>query len=334
MHAEALADWLTDRLTSDRGQADYQTLLQGVVRHALGRPLEVLLPQAELVAAIDAHLTPARLADAARFVVREVATRAAAEARADDAPIGRWLDGAAKTALSDLVARPGWVDRQWVEQLFREKAMEAVVSDTLYRALLDFSTIVPRIVQGVLPSGLGRLAKLGGKATGGVGGKLVEEVERRLEQEIKRFLDKGTRKALEGAAAFTADRLDSPETVAARRDLLDFGLGKSAAFHAQPLDAQTLEAIEQVAVAAAESIGAREERSALARDVVAKFYAAHGAAPLAERLRAAGVDPDALPIPEWAAATWPALRGAFEAPEARDFLVGISGEILEVIEKH
>ena len=35
------------------------------------------------------------------------------------------------------------------------EAMEELVADTLYRTLRDFSTLVPRIVQSVMPSPLG-----------------------------------------------------------------------------------------------------------------------------------------------------------------------------------
>lgn len=333
MDANALARWLEDRLTSDQGHRDYLKLVDGAIRHALAVPLAELLPEATLVDALEAHLSPERLADAARLVVRQAATRAVAEARADDAPTGRWLSDDAKLALEGLVARPGWVDRAWIDQLFKEKAMEAIVSDTLYRALVDFSTLVPRVVQGVMPSGLGKLAKLGGKATGGVGGRLVEEVEKRLEGEIKRFLAQGTRRALEGAAAFTADRIDSPESVAARKDLLTFGLARSPAFHAQPLDAEALAEIEAAAVAVATSVGAHAALRPLARDVVAKVYEDLGDKPLADALAEAGVDVAALPTAAWAEASWPAVRAVIAAPETRTFLTTLSQEILEALEK-
>lgn len=336
MDAPQLAAWLETRLTSEAAEADYRALLEGVVTRALGQPLEAVLPRARFVDALIVHLDGARLADGARFAVREVITRAVEEGRADEAPIGRWLTEPAQARLLDFAARPGWVDRAWVDQLFQEKAMEALVSDTLYRALVDFSTIVPRIVQGivqnVMPSSLGKLAKLGGKATGGVAGRVVDEVEKRLEAEIRKFLDRGTRRALESAAAFCVERLDSPETAAAQRHLVAFALGRSGAAHVRPLDDETLAALEGVAVAAAESVAAHDELAPLVRRVVGRFYEARGGVPLADALRAAGVDPDRLAVDAWAEATWPAVRGAFEAPEVKAFLLKISGEILSQVE--
>ena len=315
------------RLTSDAAFGEYQALLEASVTHALGRPLSAALPEATFRAALDAHLTPAHLEQGARFVAREVLTRLVVEARADEAPVGRWLTDEVRADLLRLVAEPGWVDRAWVERFFQESATEAVVADTLYRALRDFSTLVPRIVQGVLPSAVGRLAKLGGKATGGVGGKLVEEVEQRLEAEIKRFLERGTRRALEGAASFAADRMESEEAVASRRGLTEFALAQPGAFHARPLTDAQLAEIELIAAAAAVGAAAREERVALVDLVVGHFYAERGGQPLAEALREAGVE-GPLPVAAWAAASWPAVRGLFEVPEVDAFLERFAGEVL------
>ncbi|MCB9648967.1 MAG: hypothetical protein H6730_20555 [Deltaproteobacteria bacterium] len=330
MDAPALALWLESRLSSQTAREEWARLLEATVTHALGRPLAELLPEAALWPAVEAHLDAVGLRSGARFAVREVLTRVAAEGHADQAALGRWLGDDATRALLDLVGRPGWVDPAWVERLFQEQAMEAVVAETLYEALRDFSTLVPRIVQGVLPSGIGKLAKLGGMATGGVGGRVLEEVERRLEGEIKKWLEKGTRRALEGAATYTRERLDAPEAVHARRDMTRFALEQSGAFHARPLDAETLATIEGVAVAVAESVAARPERLEVARRVMARFYAERGGAPLSEALAAAGVEVE-IPYAAWAEATWPAVRGLFEVPEVKDFLQTLAGEILEAV---
>lgn len=333
VQAQTLAAWLKTRLTQSATQAQWTTLVQGAVRHALSQPLSQAMPEALLLETLQANLRPEQLADAARFVVREGLSRVVHEAQADEAPVSRWLDEGAQARLLDFVARPGWADKAWVDQLFQEKAMEALVSDTLYRALRDFSTLVPRIVQGVLPSGLGKLAKLGGKATGGVGGRVFDEVEKKLEAEIKRFLDMGTRRALERAAAFTSERLDSPESAQAQRDLAGFALAQTGAFHARPFDAPTLEALEGVAVAAAESVAVHPELHPSLARVVGRFYAERGGVPMQQALAAAGVDTAGFDVKSWAAAAWPAVQQAFEAPEVEAFLLELAGEILAEIEK-
>jgi hypothetical protein len=330
MDAPSLANWLQTRLTSQAARGEWSRLLAAAVEHALERPLAELLPEAQLWPAVEAHLEAPRLVSAARLAVREGLTRAVAEGHLDGAPVGRWLSEEATRGLLDLVARPGWIDPAWVERLFQEQAMEALVSETLYEALRDFSTLVPRIVQGVLPSGLGKLAKLGGMATGGVGGRVLEEVERRLEGELKRWLEKGSRRALEGAATYTRERLDSPEAVQARVDLTRFALEQTGAFHARPLDGEILAAIEAVAASAAAAVGARPERLEVARRVMGRLYAERGGAPLRAALAEAGVQVD-LPVEAWAEATWPAVVGLFEVPEVQDFLQTLAGELLGVI---
>lgn len=330
MDRRALADWLKTRLTSEAAETEYRELLGATIEQALARPLEAWLPEATFRAALDAHLTPAHLEQGARFVVRELLTRLVAEARADEAPVGRWLTEAAKADLLTLVAQPGWIDRAWVERAFQEQATEAVVADTLYRALKDFSTLVPRIVQGALPNVAGRLAKLGGIATGGVGGRVMDEVEQRLEAEIKRFLEKGTRRALEGAATFAADRIESEEAIASRRGITEFALAQTGAFHAAPLSDARLAEIEGLAVTVAVGAAAREERAALLDRVVGRFYAERGAQPLSEALAAAGVE-GPLPHAAWAQATWPAVRQLFEVPAVDAFVERLAGEILDQV---
>ncbi len=333
MTPEQLADWLQTRLTQELPDEQWRELVQGVVQHLLHQPLQSLLPQEVCQQLVQQNLRSEQLQGAARAVVRQGVRRAVKEGKADQQPVGRWLDDAAQSRLMDFVARPGWADKAWVDQLFQEKAMEAVVSDTLYRALRDFSTLVPRIVQGVLPSGLGRLAKLGGKATGGVGGRVLDEVEKKLEAEIKRFLEMGTRRALERAAAFTAERLDSPESAQAQRHLAAFALAQTGAFHARPFDEQTIAELEEVAVRAAGCIADNPELAELIDRVVGEVYAEHGAQTLQQALASAGVDAGVFDIAGWADAARPAAQHIIEAPGVRSFLLSLSGEILEEVKK-
>lgn len=333
MTPEQLATWLQTRLTQEMPDEQWRQLVQGVVQHLLQQPLQVLLPQEACERLLQENLRSQQLQGAARAIVREGVRRAVKEGMADQQPVGRWLDDAAQSRLMDFVARPGWADKAWVDQLFQEKAMEAVVSDTLYRALRDFSTLVPRIVQGVLPSGLGRLAKLGGKATGGVGGRVFDEVERKLEAEIKRFLEMGTRRALERAAAFTVERLDSPESAQAQRHFAAFALAQTGAFHARPFDEETIAALEEVAVCAAGSVADHPELADLIGRVVGAVYAEHGTQPLRQALDSAGVDASVFDIAGWADAAKPVTQHIVETPEVRAFLLTLSGELLDEVKK-
>lgn len=323
MDADALAKWLKVRLTSGPAQQDWERLLTSAFERALDTPLEVVLPPPQVEALVLAHLTSARAAELVRPAVRGVLHQALLEARTDDQPIGRWVPANARALIDELAAKKGLIREAWIKQFFSEKAVEELVADTLYRALVDFSTLVPRLVQSLMPSALGRLTKLGG----GVGGKVVEEVEKLLEGEVKRFMGRGTRLALDGAARFAADHIDDPVSVGTRRSLAQFALAQSAAFHVSPLSSEVEGLIERISLAIADEVVAKDEAKVIARRVIERLHQAHGAAPARAFLAHLGVT-ERPPYAEWAALTWPGIAVAFEAPEVDQWLRGLAQEIL------
>jgi hypothetical protein len=330
MTPEELSAFLLRRLTSDRTRDDWTRAIEGGWRTLLEQPLEVFLGN-EVLALVEAHLEERRAVEWIRPVVRLFFAEVVREARADGRPIGRFVPDDARARLAGLAARKGQVDPSWIEHVFAQRAMEEVVTDTLYRALADFSTIVPRLVQSLTPSAIGKLAKLGGRATGGVGGKIVDELERRLEAEVKKFLDKGGRKALDGAARFTIEHIDDPLSVEARRNMVHFALDQSPAFHAASVDAEVLAALDEVVASVAARVSTSEDARRIARSVLERFRTEHGKATVRSWLAAIGVE-GPPPFEAWAAATWPYVQTILATPEVRLFLDTLAREAVEEIE--
>lgn len=330
MDGATLATWLKARLTGDRARLEWRSLLEAGTERVLDGRLGTLLPAAEVEALIAAWLTTDRIADAVRPVIRLGLAELVREARDDHEPLGRFVPVAARGKLLDLVSQKGLVHEEWVRQLYSQKAMEALVSETLYTALRDFSSIVPRIVQSVMPSALGKLASLGGKVAGAAGGRAFDEVEKRLEAEIRRFLELGTRKALDGAAKFTVEHIDDPVSLEARRNLASFVLGQSPSFHVRPATDERLAAIDELAAEIARYVAQHPDTRATLSRIVARQKASHAEKTVRAWLAELGAT-EPPPYDEWANLTWPALSAILEAPEVERWLGTLAAEIAELV---
>lgn len=324
MDRAELAAWLKQRLLAERAREEWIALFESSWDAFLGLEVQAVLPPAEVERLVLAYLESERLADVVRALVRAVLMPAVDEMRADHAPLGRWVPEQAREALLALAARPGAIDPAWIDVIFRERAVEAVLSDTLYRAIHDFSTIIPRLIQNHLP--LGRLAKIGG----GIGTRVVEEIEKLLEPEIRRFLDLGTRRALDGAARFAVEHLDDPASVDFRRNLIRFMLDQEVAFHARPFGDDVLREVDAIAARIAAHIANSPEARQRVQALLARLARTYAARPVREVLGELGVQ-TRPPLQPLAEALWPALRASLESPFARQWCEQLAGEILDAI---
>jgi hypothetical protein len=313
VNAEELAAFLKARLSSERTRDDWRKILEGAWNRMLDEPLGTFLG-AEVDRAIDAHLAEERIRLAVRPAIRLWLKSSLEHAREDHEPLERWVPGEAKAKLLELVARKDAIDPRWIEHLFAQKAMEDVISDTLYKALRDFSTIVPRLVSSLTPSIIGRISN-----------KITSEVEKRLEPEIRKFLEKGSQRALEGAARFTIDHLDDPVSIDARKNTVVFALSQSPAFHLARIDDATVAAIDEIAELIAVRVAQTESSRAIARSVVERLRQRHGTKQVSEWLREAGVD-GPPPFDEWAQVSWPYLQTILSSPECQAFLDRLAAE--------
>jgi hypothetical protein len=315
VNAEALSRFLKARLSSEQTKEDWRKLLEGGWERLLDTPLSTFLGE-EVDRAVEAHLGKEQILGVVRPAIRLWLAKTIEHAREDDRPLERWVPPEAKAKLLELAARKDSIDPRWVEHLFAQKAMEDVITDTLYRALRDFSTIVPRMVASLTPSIIGKISN-----------KITNEVEKRLEPEIKKFLDLGGRKALDGAARFTKDHLDDPVSIEARKNTILFALQQSPAFHVSRVDEQTIALLDEIAEAIALRVAESADARTIAKQVVDRVRLKHGADPVRAWLRTVGVE-SAPPFEEWAAVSWPYLQTIVGSPACEAFLDKLAAEAM------
>ncbi len=318
--------WLVERLTGELAQQEWHRVFKAAGQELLGQPLNALVSEEEMLALLEAHLDEERLVALVRPAIRFGLHHALKQAQDDDQPLERYLSDAAKDSFMQLATRPGVIQEAWITELFSQDAMEELGADTLYKALKDFSTIIPRLIESMTPSALGKLARLGGRATGGVTTKLLDEVERRLEPEIKKWLERGTRRALDSAASFATEHRDSPAAVEARRSLLRFFWSQSAAFHARSFTPEVVGDLELAVERTARHVGALPETKERFAKVIADTYKSDGNKKLEDWLETMGVD-RAPPWEAWSKVAWSVLETAMAGPAIREWHKGIASEI-------
>jgi hypothetical protein len=322
---EAALRWLNQRLSAPTGAGELADLLRGAWARLRSRPLATVLPPERVRLAFEAHWRAAQLEAVARVLAGAGLREATRQARADDAPLRRGVPDRAAEAILRVVGRPGVVPEAWVRAVFRQKAVEDVLADALYRGLRDFSTVLPRLVMRVLPSG-----RLFG-AAGALGEKVASQLEALVEPEIKSFITTGSQKALERAAARTIEQLDSPMAIEMRRDLAQFVLDQSPRFHSHALEPEALEAIEAAAVAIAGRLPELEDVRDRAVAWIERVAEEHGDVPLGEVVDALGYD--VVPAFEAVAdVVFPAIAEALEAPEVQSWLGGLIDGLLDAAE--
>ena len=325
MNDPELKAWLRRRLVDDpRAEADWRRLFAGTWVQLQETPLSVLIDEARLNASIDATLAADQLSGLVRPVLRQVLSSTLEQNREDEQPLGRFVDETARDRLHALLSRPGLVHPDWVRAVFRGAAAEAVLNDTLYRALRDFSTLMPRLFLKLSP--MGRLGKIGG--AGMIAGRIVEELEKLIEPEIKAFLTGGTQKMLERTADFAIQRIDDPASTEFRRDLADFVLSRPPAFHVQPLSDEVLEEALDIAEAVVRAAVEKEELRTELRRVLSAQIGRWGQQPLREVLAELGAT-TRPPLEAWADALWPSVKVFLAAPELGTWLDELVDELLE-----
>lgn len=321
---DPLKIWLQDRLTGDRARQDWRKLVEAAWNRLLTSTVDQVVPLEELVALVDGHLTRERISDLTRPVVREVIPMLIERMRADKHPLSRWVPDTAREGIRRMVSRPGLVHEEWVRAVFRQEAVEALMADALYRGIRDFSTIMPRLILGLLPTS--RLPGMGG--AGALGKRLLDELEQRIEPEIKAFLTGGTQRALTRAAEFAIKHLDDKSSISLRTNMVDFVLSKSPSFHAEAVPDELIADIEPIVEAVSRKIAEMPESRQIAREVIEAIMARHNNRTVADVLVELGITgrPD---FDAWAAATWPSVRTYLGAPEIAGWLDGLVDELLE-----
>jgi len=325
----ALKRWLRDRLTEgERPREEWRQLWEATWEHLLATPVHDLIDAGAVKALADRLADPELITELSRPIAATLAPAIIAEIREDDEPVDRFLPPEAQEKLQQTLARPGLVHPDWVRAMFRGDAAEAVLNDALYRALHEFSTLLPRLLVKISP--MGRFGVLG--SAGALAEKLIEELEKLIEPEIKSFLAESTERVLERAADFTIAKIDDPASIEFRATFVRFILSKSPSFYMEVADDELVEDIgEIVELTARHVLGMPDFRADVhARiDQVIKYSAGKS---VGEALQLGGNTPRP-PIDALAEATWPAFITVLASPQAQTWVDGLLDELIDEYER-
>jgi hypothetical protein len=325
----ALKRWLQSRLTEgERPKEEWRQLWEATWDHLLATPVHDLIDPRTAKAAADRLMDPELITELTRPIVAGVARAVIAELREDEQPIDRFVPPEAQAKLQDAIARPGLVHPDWVRAMFRGEAAEAVLNDALFRALKDFSTLLPRLLVKISP--MGRFGVLG--SAGAFAEKLIEDLERRIEPEIKSFLADSTEHVLARAAEFTIAKIDDPASIEFRSNFVKFVLSKSPAFL---LEAANDELIRDIGVVVELSARHSVQMPEIRADVHAwidRAMAYSSGKTFGEALRL--TDSQArLPLDALAEATWPAFTTILDSPQVQTWMDGLLDELIDEYER-
>ncbi len=320
---DRLTAWLRGRLTGEKARGEWRHLLESSWDQVMTMQVEEVCPQEAMIALALSHVTPERLADLLRPAVRVGLPLVVERMREDKKPLGRWVPDPARKTMRRMLAQPGLVHGDWVRAVFRQDAVKALMNDALYRGIREFSTALPRIILGLLPTS--RLPGLGG--AGLIGKRILEELEAKLEPEIKAFLAGGTDRVLAQAAEVAIRRIDDQSSVKLRTEMVDFTLEKSPAFHAAAFKEENVADFEKLVEAVARRVAELDDSKRLAREIVEQLAGKYGKRRVGNVLAEIGVEgrPD---FDAWAEATWPALRGCVETLAVQTWAGEIMDELL------
>ncbi len=327
MQPNEMAQWFQARLTEDRSQAEYQQLLRHITEALMQAPLGTWMEAETWVQSLNKALTAERVVALVEIFHHGFSDSLLQILLKDEAPVGRWLSHRGRQLLTGLFAKERIFDDAFVTTFFAQEAVEELVADMLYGALKDFSEVIPKLVQSMAPSALGKLARLGGKATGGMGGRLVDEVEKRIEPEIRRFLEKGTRRALDRAAEKIAEKMHSPKAELAVANMLDFALNQTGAFYGQRLQGKTHQSLFEFEKELAEHVLSRPEFQQRLREFAEAQHQKYAEKTIEQLLEEWQVELS-IPYQEWAEATWPAVKTVIQSEGVKNYLEGLCEEFL------
>ncbi|MBW1905994.1 MAG: hypothetical protein JRJ24_11920 [Deltaproteobacteria bacterium] len=212
--------------------------------------------------------------------------------------------------------------------MFRGEAAEAVLNDALYRALKDFSTLLPRLLVKVSP--VGRFGILG--SAGAFAEKLIVELEKLIEPEIKSFLANSTERILERAAEFTIAKIDDPASIEFRATFVNFMLSKSPSFFLEAANDEMLGDMGAVVEITARHLAETPEMQAGIHGWIDRVMDYSVDKTLGEVLQidGSGVRP---PIDALADATWPAFTNVLGSPQARAWMDRLLDELIDEYDK-
>jgi len=320
-------NWLHERLQNERANEEWSRLLNAAWTDLIQKPWVELLPQEALESAIESLKKPELAAAFAECIVNPLLHEAFLELRDDNSKLSEWLSPEAIKVLEDLVSAPKFIRAEWIEAFFKEKAVEEVLSDSLYRALRDFSTIIPRLVLRNLPSGRFRALGMAGNLTE----KLAAQLEKVIEPEIRSFLASGSQKAIRRACDFTIEQADSETSIQMRRNLIRFAAERSLSFHFSVLNKRDFEALLVENVNYLHKIHENPRLNNFISQGISKLYQSNQSSSVADLLGAFTLELGQY-IDVFSDLSWPILKNTLDSEEIQTWLDGLVDELLDQYE--
>ena len=230
----------------------------------------------------------------------------------------------ARAAIEALASQPDVVDAAMVRAVTREPAMEAVMRDVLFEALVAFNERTnPFVAPWGVPALLDALPRVGRGAIRKTFDTVRGEFERRLEPEMRRFLEGFSRKSLDTMVDLFQAKASDPELVALRRRAVGKVLDAPIAELAWPPGDPRQEALATAVEAAVAHVLVEPRVRTLVQTAVDDWWGRHRSKTLEELLgELAMVLPDLAPF---VAAAWPAVQAAM----VDDAVVALLSELID-----
>jgi len=215
-HLAFLKRWLTAEQDGARDAWIEQGALALERWRAL--PIERLVRREDLDGVLTAVCAEAIADGVVRPVLRSLHHDVTAVVAGLDATVAELIGAEARRAVETLAEQPDVIDAAMVRAVTREPAMEAVMRDVLFEALVAFNERTnPFVAPWGVPALLDALPRVGRGAIRKTFDTVRSEFERRLEPEMRRFLEGFSRKSLDTMVDLFVDKAAEPELVGLRR---------------------------------------------------------------------------------------------------------------------
>ncbi len=330
MDRAALASWLITRLTGDRAQEEWRLVFAMGARFLLRQPLAEIVPRPTFARALDSVLDNAEDAAGAAPILRHLLAPIMAELASDTEPLQRWCPEEVQMHVETIIGQEGFVDETWIDILMTQEATRALFAEALVQGLDEFAEMIPQMVQGLAPSGLGRLAARLQEAAGGVSERFRDEMRRRLEPEVRRFAEQASQRLMESTFTTVKAKLDEPSYKEVRINLFRHALSRSPAsygiFLSPTVQSESVDAV--VAWAGDENVR-RLVRSGLL-GVYERICETQGDQSVSALMN---LSEPTLPIDsdEWADRSWPVVQKLLLADELRPVFGQFAEDLLQFI---
>lgn len=321
--------YLGERLVDGRAQRDFRLSFANAWEHVLAKPVRELVDPEHLVAGLARVLTEPTLRGLVSPLSREIHARTVASLRKEEEKLGTYVPEKAREAIDALAGRADLVPESLVRRVLEQEAIEEILRDVLYDALVEFNdTVNPFFADWGLPALIKRFVPIGSGAVLKSISAVRSEFDKRLEPEIRKFLLVFSRRAKGKIADFVVSKGQDPAFEGLRRSVVAFfyeqpirelvaGWDPSARGHVDV-------AVEEILV---ETHRHERPRERLRAELEA-LLAEHGDTPLGEVLAKVGVT--AKPeLEALADLLWPTVKMLLESPPAKAFYERITWEFYD-----